>query len=128
MSQTLLFEIGAVIFLAVVTALFLYGLAEFKDWQDRDDHRADTVRDTDQTVPVTAGPVLDDTAGQVVPLDRSTTDASGQGPRSPSRERNVVRQGYAIRSTDSAVRSACCSMLRASGRKMNRWKGATAYQ
>jgi len=44
MSQTLLFEIGAVIFLAVVTALFLYGLAEFKDWQDRDDHRADTVR------------------------------------------------------------------------------------
>ena len=58
MSQALLFEIGAVIFLAVVTALFLYGLAEFKDWQDRDDHRADTVRDTDHTVPVTAGPVL----------------------------------------------------------------------
>jgi len=93
MSQTLLFEIGAVIFLAVVTALFLYGLAEFKDWQDRDDRRADAVRDTDHTVPVTvtAGPVLDDTAGQVVPRDRSTSDASVRGPRSPSRERNVVQ-------------------------------------
>ena len=82
MSQTLLFEIGAVIFLAVVTALFLYGMAEFRDWQDRDDHRADTVRDTDHTVPVSAGPVLDDTAGQVVPLDRSTSDASGRVSRS----------------------------------------------
>jgi len=91
MSQTLLFEIGAVIFLAVVTALFLYGLAEFKDWQDRDDHRADAVRDSDHTVPVTAGPVLDQAAGQVVPLDHSTSDASGRGPHSPSRERNVVQ-------------------------------------
>lgn len=41
MSQTVLFEIGAVIFLAVVTALFLYGLAEFTNWQDRDDTHAD---------------------------------------------------------------------------------------
>jgi len=82
MSQALLFEIGAVIFLAVVTALFLYGLAEFKDWQDRDDLRADAVRDTDHTGTVTAGPVLDGTAGRVVPLDRSATDASGRGSRS----------------------------------------------
>jgi hypothetical protein len=37
MSETLLFEIGAVIFLAVVTAIFLYGLMAFRDWQDRDD-------------------------------------------------------------------------------------------
>ena len=37
MSETLLFEIGAVIFLAVVTAVFLYGLMVFRDWQDRDD-------------------------------------------------------------------------------------------
>ena len=29
MSETVLFEIGAVNFLAVATALFLYGLAEF---------------------------------------------------------------------------------------------------
>ena len=37
MSETLLFEMGAVIFLAVVTAVFLYGLMAFRDWQDRDD-------------------------------------------------------------------------------------------
>lgn len=43
MSETVLFEIGAVIFLAVVTALFLYGLAEFTNWQHRDDARIDAV-------------------------------------------------------------------------------------
>ena len=63
MSQTLLFEIGAVIFLAVVTALFLYGLAEFKDWQDRDDNRAGTVRDNEHAGTVTAMPVPNETAG-----------------------------------------------------------------
>jgi hypothetical protein len=41
MSETVLFEIGAVIFVAVSTAVFLYGLMEFRDWQDRDDTRAD---------------------------------------------------------------------------------------
>ena len=58
MSQTLLFEIGAVIFLTVVTAVFLYGLAEFQDWQDRDDNRADAARDTEHatTVAAIAGP------------------------------------------------------------------------
>ena len=39
MSQTVLFEIGAVIFVAVSTAVFLYGLTIFRDWQDRDDTR-----------------------------------------------------------------------------------------
>ena len=91
MSQTLLFEIGAVIFLAVVTALFLYGLAEFKDWQDRDDLRADAVRDTDHTGSVSAGPVPDGIAGRFVRMARSTSEAWGRGPRSPSRERNVVQ-------------------------------------
>jgi hypothetical protein len=37
MSQTLLFEFGAVIFLAVSTAVFLYGLVAFRDWEHRDD-------------------------------------------------------------------------------------------
>ena len=37
MSQTVLFEIGAVIFVAVSTAVFLYGLTIFRDWQDRDE-------------------------------------------------------------------------------------------
>ena len=81
MNQTLLFEIGAVIFLTVLTALFLYGLAEFQDWQDRDDNRADAIHDTGHAGTVTALPVLEDTAGRVVPLDRSATDASGRGPR-----------------------------------------------
>jgi len=40
MNETLLFEMGAVIFLAVVTAVFLYGLMAFRDWQDRDDTTA----------------------------------------------------------------------------------------
>jgi hypothetical protein len=37
MSQTVLFEIGAVIFVVVSTAVFLYGLTIFRDWQDRDE-------------------------------------------------------------------------------------------
>ena len=90
MSQTLLFEIGAVIFLAVVTALFLYGLAEFKDWQDRDDSRADAIRDTEHAGTVTAMPVPDHTAGRVVPLDRSAVDASDRGSR-PSIVRDAHR-------------------------------------
>ena len=40
MSQTVLFEIGAVIFVAVSTAVFLYGLTMFRDWQDRDETQA----------------------------------------------------------------------------------------
>lgn len=37
MSKTLLFEIGAVIFVALSTVVFLYGLAIFRDFQARDD-------------------------------------------------------------------------------------------
>jgi hypothetical protein len=81
MSQTLLLEFGAVIFGAVVTALFLYGLAEFKDWQDRDDNDADLVRQTDHPGTVTALPVLDDIAARVVPLDRSAMDAFARASR-----------------------------------------------
>ncbi len=40
MSQTVLFEIGAVIFVAVSTAVFLYGLTIFREWQDRDEAQA----------------------------------------------------------------------------------------
>ena len=39
MSQAVLFVIGAVIFVAVSTAVFLYGLTAFGDWQDRDETR-----------------------------------------------------------------------------------------
>ena len=37
MSQTILFEFGAVIFVAVSTAVFIYGVTMFRGWQDRDD-------------------------------------------------------------------------------------------
>lgn len=40
MNQTVLFSIGTVIFFAVATAVFLYGLAVFRELQDRDE--ADT--------------------------------------------------------------------------------------
>ena len=79
MSQTLLFETGAVIFIAVVTALFLYGLAEFKDWQDRDDTQAQA--DRRDTATVTPVPMLDDTTLRAVPLRRPATDASGSASR-----------------------------------------------
>ena len=37
MSRTVLFEIGAVIFVAVAAAVFLYGLAIFRDLENRDE-------------------------------------------------------------------------------------------
>lgn len=39
MSQAVLFGIGAVIFVAVSTAVFLYGMTIFRDWQSRDETR-----------------------------------------------------------------------------------------
>ncbi len=37
MNETVLFTIGTVIFFAVATAVFLYGLAVFRELQDRDE-------------------------------------------------------------------------------------------
>ena len=37
MSQTILFAIGTVIFFTVATAVFLYGLAVFRELQDQDE-------------------------------------------------------------------------------------------
>jgi len=37
MNETVLFMIGTVIFFAVATAVFLYGLAVFRELQDRDE-------------------------------------------------------------------------------------------
>lgn len=37
MSETALFQIGAVIFVAVTTVVFLYGMSTFRDWEDLDD-------------------------------------------------------------------------------------------
>ena len=54
MSQTVLFEIGAVIFVAVSTAVFLYGLTIFRDWQDRDDTRSGWVSEREPNLAVAA--------------------------------------------------------------------------
>jgi hypothetical protein len=43
MSQAVLFEIGAVIFVVVSTSVFLYGQAWFRDWEERDVTRAEVV-------------------------------------------------------------------------------------
>ncbi len=43
MSQAVLFEIGAVIFVVVSTAVFWYGLTWFRDWQDSDEAQADLI-------------------------------------------------------------------------------------
>ena len=40
MSQTVIFEIGAVIFVAVAAAVFLYGFTLFGSFQQPDDARA----------------------------------------------------------------------------------------
>lgn len=37
MSRTILFTIGTAIFFAVAIAVFLYGLATFRELQDRDE-------------------------------------------------------------------------------------------
>lgn len=37
MSRTILFTFGTAIFFAVATAVFLYGLAAFRDLQNRDE-------------------------------------------------------------------------------------------
>ncbi len=42
MSEAVIFQIGAVIFVAVSTVVFLYGMSTFRDWEDLDDNtRAD---------------------------------------------------------------------------------------
>ena len=60
MSQTFLFCIGAVIFVAVSTAVFLYGLTTFRDWQDRDE--AGTPADNERLTSVATGDAWPSTA------------------------------------------------------------------
>jgi hypothetical protein len=57
MSQTVLFELGAVIFVAVSTAVFIYGLTMFRDWQDRDDVVAPVGRPSGGDEPLAAAAV-----------------------------------------------------------------------
>ena len=42
MSLALLFSIGAVVFVIVMTGVFLFGLVQFERWQARDDEAART--------------------------------------------------------------------------------------
>lgn len=47
MSEAVLFQMGAVIFVAVSTVVFLYGMSTFRDWEDIDDNARvdDSLRD-----------------------------------------------------------------------------------
>ncbi len=48
MSQTVIFEIGAVIFVAVAAAVFLYGFTVFGSFQRPDDDRALVLDDVEE--------------------------------------------------------------------------------
>lgn len=48
MSQTVIFEIGAVIFVAVAAAVFLYGFMAFGSFQQPDDARALVLDDVEE--------------------------------------------------------------------------------
>lgn len=59
MSQTVIFEIGAVIFVAVAAAVFLYGFMAFGSFQQPDDARAlvlDDVEELPSTSTLNPGP------------------------------------------------------------------------
>ena len=43
MSQAVIFGVGAVIFVVVSTAVFLYGLLWFRDWQQCDEVPTDAI-------------------------------------------------------------------------------------
>jgi len=81
MSKTLLFEIGAVIFLVVGTAVFIYGMAIFRDWQDRDAMGADVRHQDDDTEHLSSESAKDSTARQSAPLHRIATDRRDEVPR-----------------------------------------------
>jgi len=59
MSEAVIFQIGAVIFVAVSTVVFLYGMSTFRDWEDLDD---DDTRADDGFRDGTAEPVAAPTA------------------------------------------------------------------
>jgi hypothetical protein len=77
MSQTLVFEIGAVIFLAVVTAVFLYGLMAFRDWQDRDATRADGGRRARRDELFATAAIPNGGVELIAQAHRRVTDATG---------------------------------------------------
>ena len=77
MSETLLFEIGAVIFLAVVTAVFLYGLMAFRDWQDRDDTAADGGQPARVEERCVAAAVQNSVGEPTTPAHRPATEVTG---------------------------------------------------
>jgi hypothetical protein len=77
MNETLLFEIGAVIFLAVVTAVFLYGLMAFRDWQDRDDSAADGSQPARVDERLVTAAIHDTVVEPTTPAHRPATEVTG---------------------------------------------------
>ena len=81
MSETLLFEIGAVIFLAVVTAVFLYGLMAFRDWQDRDDTSADGGQRARVDERLVTAALQNSVVEPATPAHRTATEVTGNVSR-----------------------------------------------
>jgi len=82
MSQTVLLELGAVIFVAVSSAVFIYGLTMFRDWQDRDETAAPVSLPSGGDAPVTAAAAPDGAVELITPLQRSASDTAGDVSRS----------------------------------------------
>ena len=82
MSQTVLFEIGAVIFVAVSTAVFIYGLTMFRDWQDRDDTAAQVGVPSGGDEPLAAAAAPDGVVELIAQVQHSASNATGDVSRS----------------------------------------------
>ena len=76
MSQTVLFELGAVIFVAVSTAVFIYGLTMFRDWQDRDDTAAQVGVPSGGDAPLAAAAAPEGVVELIPQMQHSASDVS----------------------------------------------------
>ena len=80
MSQAVIFQIGAVVFVAVTAAVFLYGMSVFREWQDRDDTPADVGDAVD--MPEGSNVVLapDEAPAKIVLLDHAPNSGTMSRP------------------------------------------------
>jgi hypothetical protein len=81
MSQSVIFEFGAVVFVAVTAAVLLFGMSVFQEWQDRDDIRADIGHEVDTPSDGSTAITPHETRKETVPLDRASSPGSVR-PRS----------------------------------------------
>ncbi len=77
MSEAVIFQIGAVVFVAVTAAVFLFGMSVFREWQSRDDDRADVGHSVDTSDGVSVAITADETSAEIVPIDHAPTPRTG---------------------------------------------------